>query len=233
MGKFSKRSDQEEIMDDLGCSGEVVDQTLREISIINKFLGGHQITLKGLDLLINQNETNKPLEIIDVGCGSGEMLKIISEWGNKSGLQIHIKGIDANPYIVNFAQENCEGYRNIDLEVMDIFDEEFKNKQFDILVGTLVMHHFTTDKLINLFKQFKQQARMGVVINDLQRGCVPYYSIKWITRILSRSSMVKYDAPLSVLRGFTRKELVEILKKAVIKDYYLRWMWAYRWLLVF
>jgi hypothetical protein len=44
--------------------------------------------------------------------------------------------------------------------------------------------------------------------------------------------MVKFDAPLSVLRGFSRHELVSILSQAGITHYKLRWRWAFRWQLV-
>jgi hypothetical protein len=53
-----------------------------------------------------------------------------------------------------------------------------------------------------------------------------------ITKLFSRSSMVKFDAPLSVLRGFKKKELTEILQKASIEHYTLRWKWAFRWQLI-
>jgi hypothetical protein len=41
--------------------------------------------------------------------------------------------------------------------------------------------------------------------------------------------MVKFDAPLSVLRAFRKKELTAIFEKAGITNYKMRWMWAFRW----
>ena len=46
--KFDKRSNAIEIMDDLDCKGEVVNQTLRELEFINRTLGGNQITVSGV-----------------------------------------------------------------------------------------------------------------------------------------------------------------------------------------
>jgi len=48
MPDFSKRSDDVEIMDDLACAGEVVNQTLREIENINRLLGGNYVTVDGV-----------------------------------------------------------------------------------------------------------------------------------------------------------------------------------------
>ena len=41
-------------MDDLTCSGEVVEQTLRELDFINKWLGGDQVTLDAVNRLIDR-----------------------------------------------------------------------------------------------------------------------------------------------------------------------------------
>jgi hypothetical protein len=49
---FSQRSEQVEIMDDLSCSGKIVDQSLTELDIINKWLGGNEVTINALDQLL-------------------------------------------------------------------------------------------------------------------------------------------------------------------------------------
>ena len=38
MPDFFNRSDEVEVMDDLECSGDVLEQTLRELEFINKWL---------------------------------------------------------------------------------------------------------------------------------------------------------------------------------------------------
>jgi hypothetical protein len=59
-----------------------------------------------------------------------------------------------------------------------------------------------------------------------------YYSIKWLTKVFSRSYLVKNDAPLSVKRGFKKNDLIELLKQAGINNYTIEWKWAFRWLVV-
>ena len=48
--------------------------------------------------------------------------------------------------------------------------------------------------------------------------------------------MVKNDAPLSVLRGFSKAELDTLMKKSFEDDqkpgYSINWKWAFRWLLI-
>jgi hypothetical protein len=79
------------------------------------------------------------------------------------------------------------------------------------------------------FKQLKKQVELGYIINDIHRHWLAYYSIKILTRLFSRSAMVKYDAPLSVLRAFKKAELKKILEAAGPAEYKIQCKWAFRW----
>jgi 2-polyprenyl-3-methyl-5-hydroxy-6-metoxy-1,4-benzoquinol methylase len=222
--KFHQRSTVIEIMDDLNCSGEVVFQTLRELEFINRTLGGNAVTVGGVKQLLKRNRTNS-LQIIDLGCGGGDMLKLLRRKLNINGL---LKGIDANPNIIHYAEQHNTD-PSISFSTTDILSNEFRKETCDIVMATLFFHHFTDDQLVDIFSHLKNQARIGIVVNDLHRHPLAYHSIRLLTKLFSKSSMVKYDAPLSVLRGFSRVELTHILKRAGIENYTIRWRWAFRW----
>lgn len=231
--RFSQRSQHIEIMDDLNCQGEVVEQTLRELEVINRLLGGNNITISGIKKLAGGNfEKDKTLTIADLGCGGGDILKEIARWANKKNVNVKLIGIDANPFIVRFAERNCSEYRDIEFRVQNVFDDDFQNQSYDIIIATLFTHHFSSQELSQLFSSLYRQAKIGVVINDLHRHWFAYHSIKILTQIFSRSKMVKFDAPLSVLRAFKKDDLVEVLNKAGVDRYLLRWKWAFRWQLI-
>jgi len=44
--------------------------------------------------------------------------------------------------------------------------------------------------------------------------------------------MVRFDAPLSVLRAFKKHELRNVMEKTPMGDYQLKWKWAFRWQLI-
>jgi 2-polyprenyl-3-methyl-5-hydroxy-6-metoxy-1,4-benzoquinol methylase len=229
---FKQRSTGIEIMDDLACQGEVVDQTLRELDFINQWLGGNAVTLNGLHSLWKTIPKNHRISIADLGCGSGEMLRLIANRAANEGREVDLIGMDANPNITSFAQKHSAEFENIRIEATNIFSEEFRKRKFDIALATLFLHHFTEDELIGIFSGLKNQATHGIVINDLHRQPLAYYSIRLLTQLFSKSAMVKYDAPLSVQRGFKRHELQLILSRAGIKNYRLKWKWAFRWQLI-
>jgi len=229
---FTHRSTGIEIMDDLACQGEVVDQTLRELDFINHWLGGNAVTLNGLSSLWKTIPKNQKISIADLGCGSGEMLRLIAKQAINEGKKVDLIGMDANPNITSFAQKHTAEFENIQIEATNIFSEEFRKRKFDIVLATLFLHHFTEDELIGIFSGLKNQGTHGIVINDLHRHPLAYYSIRLLTQLFSKSAMVKYDAPLSVQRGFKKHDLQLILSRAGIKNYQLKWKWAFRWQLI-
>lgn len=226
--RFAHRSQQIEIMDNLLCNGEVVHQTLRELEFINQWLGGNAVTLECIQRL-TKNHEKEALSIADLGCGGGDMLKLLADWGRKNNRSLKLTGIDANPHIIDFARNNCTAYPEISFEVLDIFSVGFQQKKFDIAMGTLFYHHFKNEVLVDFFSKLTHQARIGFVINDIHRHWLAFHFIRLLTKFFSKSTMVKFDAPLSVLRAFTRKELIDILKKAGIQHFQIKWKWAFRW----
>jgi len=226
MNRFAQRSAEIEIMDDLDCHGPVVDQTLRELEFINRWLGGNAVTLQGVRILLGDRQGK--ISIADLGCGGGDMLKLIADLGRRKGIAMHLTGIDANPNIIEFARRNCASYPEIQFETVDIFSPQFSSRSFDIVTGTLFFHHFTSEQLVTFFNQLRQQVSIGFVFNDIHRHWLAYHSIRLLTRLFSKSGMVQFDAPLSVLRAFRKSELESIFSRADV-NVELRWKWAFRW----
>jgi len=230
MSKFKQRSFELELMDELSAGGEEIKQTLRELKTINRLLGGNHVTTNGLAKLI-QSKTEL-LRIADIGCGGGDMLLIVATWCRKNKIKVLLTGVDANPNIIAYAKENTKEFDEIAYLCQDVFEPSFATKPFEVTTATLFCHHFTDDQLITLLKIWARQSSKGIVINDLHRHWFAYYSIKILTRIFSKSKMVINDAPLSVLRSFKKKDWQELLARAGLSQYSIRWKWAFRWQII-
>ncbi|HYC85606.1 MAG TPA: methyltransferase domain-containing protein [Chryseosolibacter sp.] len=231
MPDFSKRSGEIEMMDDLRSGGEVIEVTLKELEKINLLLGGNHVTIDGVRKLLRQ-KPGREILIADVGCGSGDILKLLRRLLLKKSMQADLIGIDANPNVVEYAVRNTAGESGIRFEALDIFSDAFRERTFDIVTGTLFFHHFTDEQLVHFFTMLKDKVRIGIVINDIHRHWFAYYSIKWLTGLLSKSEMVRNDAPVSVMRAFKKRELETILRRAGFANFTIRWMWAFRWQVV-
>ncbi|PIQ22444.1 MAG: SAM-dependent methyltransferase [Cytophagales bacterium CG18_big_fil_WC_8_21_14_2_50_42_9] len=230
---FEQRSEEAELMDDLYLSNEALRKNLEELAFINKWLGGNAVVTDALHTIIQKYPSkNQALNIADLGCGGGDILRQVANWARKKQQPISLTGIDANAFMVQYSRQQCAAYNNIKVLQENIFAPAFKQKQFDIIICSLFCHHFTTQELISLFSQLQQQAHLAVIINDIHRHPLAYYSIKWLTQVFSGSYLVKNDAPLSVLRAFRKSEIQHILGAAGITNFSLQWQWAFRWRLI-
>ncbi|GAB3823608.1 methyltransferase domain-containing protein [Pontibacter rugosus] len=231
MRTLKHRSYEAEIMDDLTISSEEMSQTLNELEVINNWLGGHKVVLSALDELVAKHKPQL-LRIADIGCGGGDTLKNIARWARRKGVNVELIGVDANEFIVQYARRHCSDFPEIQVEQHDVFSEAFAQEKYDVVVCSLFCHHFTDEQLIQMFRQLHQQAQMAVIINDLHRHWLAYYSIKYLTAVFSKSPMVQNDGPLSVWRAFKRHDLERLVQKAGVTTYKLKWMWAFRWQLL-
>jgi len=226
------RSYEEEIMDDLAYDGPLLLDALDKLTFINKWLGGNQVTLNGLKKILKNQPKNKVITIIDLGCGSGDILRKVAQYGQKNDYQFQLLGIDANKNTIAYAKELSTTYKNVDFKTIDIFSEEFKTLEYDIVLNTLFFHHFKESELIPFLKLLLQKASLGIVVNDLHRSTWAYYLYKLMCLFFIDNSMVVQDGLTSILRGFKRDELIQISKE-LSANYTIKWKWAFRfqWIL--
>jgi 2-polyprenyl-3-methyl-5-hydroxy-6-metoxy-1,4-benzoquinol methylase len=224
---FRTRSNQPELLDGNDIPFEDIRRNMRELDIINSWLGGHAITVAGVEALAGKH---KKLRICEIGCGGGDNLAAIGRWAARKQIDITYIGVDINAACIAVAKERLPA-GNTELITADYRDVEFDMLP-DIIFSSLFCHHFKEEELVKQMQWMQRNSRIGFFINDLHRHLAAYYSIKWLTAAFSKSYLVKNDAPLSVLRGFTRSEWKEILAKAEISDYSIYWRWAFRWLII-
>lgn len=227
MPDFTKRATGLEIMDDFNLGADEIDPLLSGLEKVNQYLGGYQVVFSALKEVSVKNN----FHISDWGCGGGDVLRAIEKKAKKQHLEIKLTGIDATPAAVNFAnRKNTSPETNYILA--NVLSEEISTLKFDIVLSTLFTHHFDDEAWVLLIKKMLDCSRRAVIIDDLQRHWFAYYAIKIITRVATRSRLARFDGPLSVLRGFKRKELESLLQKAGIKNYNIQWMWAFRWRII-
>jgi SAM-dependent methyltransferase len=222
------RSTEEELMDDLSMEGEMLRKTLDKLAQINQRLGGNQATISGLHTLLKARSINAVITIVDLGCGSGDMLRAVADYGRKNNLNFKLTGIDANEYTVNYARELSADYPEISFIKMDVLADEFLDMKFDIAITTLFLHHFTEQQIEKLLLPVVNKSTIGVVVNDLHRSRAAYYLFKALSLFLT-NPMVKKDGAVSVLRGFKKKELISISKKLKDSVSTIQWKWAFRY----
>ncbi|KAA0992520.1 methyltransferase domain-containing protein [Dyadobacter aurulentus] len=220
---FRFRSTEKELLDQDEIPPADLFRNLRELDFINHWLGGYAISFAALKQVLSKNRS---YTLADIGCGGGDTLKRIAKWNRGAGFDLDLYGIDIKPVCIEYATENlkgsgtrliCDDYRNLFSHIGRV----------DIIHACLFCHHLTNAELAELVS-FAMKNKTVLVINDLERNALAHYSIKYLTKLFSKSYLVKNDAPLSVLRGFKRGEWVSIIREAGAKHYSIRNKWAFR-----
>lgn len=226
----TRRTMGKEITDDLSLSDPEIIKNLREIESINKLFGGYGTSLSGIKDLI-AGETSREISIADYGCGTGgSILYLKNKLSGKTSFDFY--GIEANKNVAVFAGKRFRNLSGVHIIHSNFFAPEIRKRKFDIIHSSLTCHHFEDYKLVELFKQLLHQCKFGFVINDLHRHCLALAGVKILNLTLIKTKIGKHDGVQSVLRGFTRKELASLLNKAGVKQYTIKWKWAFRWLVV-
>ena len=222
------RSTDAEIMDDFSLVGEELKDALDKIASINKFLGGNKVTLSGVKQLIGKHE-GRSIKIIDIGCGNGDMLRALAKFGRKNNLDLELLGIDANSCTIAHAQSLSKNHENINYQCIDVFNDLANPVSCDIVLLTLTLHHFTDENIVKLLSNYRKAAKMGIVVNDLQRSATAYRLFTTLCYVFDLNGMSKQDGLTSILRGFKRLDLVHYSKQLLLKNYTINWKWAFRY----
>jgi SAM-dependent methyltransferase len=229
---FNKRSSKKELVDDLALDDPALTQNLQELEAVNRWLGGRTALISALsNVCLRQSRLLKgaTITIADLGCGGGDLLRAVHDWAKEKHLIVELIGIDANPFMVRYAIENSRMSGTIRFETANVLSAAIKTMPFDIVCLNTFCHHLSDADLIKLLRQLKAQTSTAIIINDLHRHWIAYLSIKWISRLLKFSHLARHDGPLSVLRAFRKRELIDLIKLAGFDRYRIRWRWAFRW----
>lgn len=230
MPDFTLRSSQPELMDDPAVSHDELREALRQIAIINRFLGGYPPSLRGIASLVPRNAES--VDVLDVGAGAADVGRAVVRWARRRGLAMQWTSIDLSTSSVTYARKLCADYPEMNERTEDLFAVTGEDR-FDIVHGSLVLHHFPGNDAVQALQAMSRLARWGVVINDLHRHPLAHGSIRCLTRALSRNRLIRNDAPLSVLRAFSRADWNQLAAAAGLSAPEVRWRWAFRWQSVF
>jgi len=230
---LKNRSDETEFMDDPSVPQKDLNVALADISRVNKLLGGNGITINAVLNQIEKNPTTQEWVIMDLGCGDGEMLRLLQDRLIKKEVKVRLIGIDINDACLNQAKKLSERYPLIEFYNKNIFTLSKEDFYCDIIICTLTLHHFRDEEIKKVLKKSLALVSKVVIVNDIHRNRWTYYLFKLFSFFFIKGYIAKNDGLVSIKRGFKRKELLHLAKELQIDAYQLDWKWAfrYRWVI--
>jgi len=216
-------------MDDPNLDEDRLQAALKDVTLVNRYLGGQQITIDGIKHFITKFP-QREYRIVDLGCGDGAMLRKIADYARKNKLDFQLLGLDLNAKSIALAQTKSAKYPEIQYRRQDILQLDSEVFSCDIVTSTLTMHHFTDQEIEVFLKQFLTLSKLGVVINDLHRSRVAYVLFKAFSTVFMKTDIARHDGLISIKRAFTKNELLTFTQKLPLQFYKLNWRWAFRYL---
>jgi 2-polyprenyl-3-methyl-5-hydroxy-6-metoxy-1,4-benzoquinol methylase len=229
MVDFRQRSTASEYMDEATIDGDKVVTTLNEIEYVNRWLGGVNTTRDALHRLLPPGD-RQSLSLLDLGTGSADIPIAVVRWARRRGMAIEITAVDFNPTICEVARQRTAAYSEITVREADIFaltDAE----AFDVVHCAMFLHHFPQPQAAAILRMMYTLCRRGIIVNDLHRHPLAYYSIIGLGRLFSLSPMFQHDGPISVLRGFQRSDLEALSEMSGLAHLEIAWRWPFRYVM--
>jgi SAM-dependent methyltransferase len=221
---LSRRSGQAEWLDDAELHPDELERVLRDLARFNGAMFGHRPVIAFLLRAVARAENGRPLTVLDVGCGYGDLLRAVRRAFRKRGLAIKLIGLDLSRETIRIAEAATNAADEIAYHAGDVF--AFRPPEpVDVVVSSLLTHHMSDDMIVAFLRWMEQTARKGWLIYDLQRHVVPYSFIGLMGKLTRLHPMVINDGRISVTRSLTRAEWSERLDAAGVAraDVKVRW----------
>jgi 2-polyprenyl-3-methyl-5-hydroxy-6-metoxy-1,4-benzoquinol methylase len=210
---LAKRSVEEEFMDSPDAEAHDFRKSFRFIRFVNQCGGGSRAAIKALSLTLSSWPREKPVHILDVGCGRGDMGPDIVRWGKKKGYDIRYRGIDFNQNFISLAKKKIND-ENIEFMTGNIFDPNLP--EADIIIASMVFHHFGNEELTKAFHHLLEKSRHAFIINDLTRTLFSYLICFLLTRFV-KDEVCRNDVLVSVKKGFRLEEVRSFIESLKIR----------------
>jgi len=163
-----------------------------------------------------------------MGCGDGEMLRKVSKFLKKKGVACTLVGIDLRDDVLDIAREKSKAFPEIQYRKQNILELD-RSFDCDILLCTLTMHHFTDANIQIFTEKFVSIAKIGVIINDLERSKIAYQLFKLFSFFFIQTPVAKYDGLVSISKGFLKPELEAYAAPLTDTTHHIAWKWAFRY----
>jgi len=207
---MTDRSYEPELMDDPQCDQKKLVRTVKQFKLINRLFSRSHSLLKKL-CLADMTDPVKTYRFLDIGAGGADLAIWLAKQCRKKEIQIEIVCLDYDPIIAAFARRAVADFPEISVVEGSAFDLEPLGT-FDFVFTNHFLHHLTFDQIRIVIAQIDLVCTKRSILNDLKRSSMGYLGYSLVAGLFFRNSFAFYDGRLSILRGFTERELqTEIL----------------------
>ena len=197
-----------EILDREGIDPATRTRSLRDVALANRLFGGTGAVLAELGPIFRARR-GAELTLLDVGTGIADIPAAAAGLARRHGVRLTTLGIDVAEELARTSQ-----HRTTAALCGDALALPFRDRSVDIVCASQVLHHFFDGDVPALVEEMHRVSRDVVLIAELRRSRLAAAGI-WLASFPLRFHPVsRHDGVVSVFRGFTARELGDVVTRA-------------------
>lgn len=225
--RFKQRSHRLEHIDTGNYTPEEYEACIGELQLVNRWMGdAHSLrTTLFRDVAA---QSLREFSVLDVGAGSGELLRVTAVWARETKRRFHAVGLELNERSAESINEESERFDEISAVRGDALKLPFADSQFDYVICSLFTHHFLDEQVVRILGEMSRVARRRIFVIDLHRHPVAYLLYTTLGKLVLHNRLLRHDGALSILRSFKAGELLELARRAGLQDVSIERRFPYR-----
>jgi len=225
--RFDRRSCELEHLDKGDYTPEEYEGCIVELQWVNNWLGDARALRQTLLNEIEQLRMHS-FSVLDVGAGSGELLRVVADWARMKNCKANFVGVELNARSARAIVEKSSNFCEISAVRGDALGLPFADATFDFAICSLLIHHFKDHQVIALLRELWRVTRRRIFVIDLHRHPVAYYFYTTVGRLFLHNRLVREDGALSILRSFKPDELLKLAQSAGLEEVKVERKFPYR-----
>jgi len=214
--KFQQRSYELEHLDKGDYTPEEYEGCIVELQKVNQWLGDASALRNSL-LKDVEAEGLRTFSVLDVGAGSGELMRVAAGWARETGRDARLVGLEMNARSAKAILDESREWKIASVRA-DAFKLPFADRQFEYVICSLFTHHFRDPQVVALLREMSRVARRKIFVIDLHRDAVAYFFYTTVARLFLHNRLIREDGALSILRSFKTEELEKLGRQAELRE---------------
>jgi len=215
--RFKRRSYELEDIDTGNYTPEEYENCISELQLVNRWMGDAHALKQTLLRDVEQN-TLSEFSVLDVGAGSGELLRVTASWARSTGRRFRGVGLELNERSAQAILEESQAFPEITAVRGDALRLPFAGAEFDYVICSLFTHHFVDEQVVHILREMSRVASRRIFAIDLHRDPVPYFFYTTLGKLVLKNRLLRHDGALSILRSFKPQELLNLGRAAGLHE---------------
>jgi len=225
--QFKQRSHRLEHIDTGNYTAAEYEDCISELQFVNRWMGdAHSLKTTLLREIESQSLTT--FSILDIGAGSGELLRVAATWARQTNRRLRAVGLELNERMAESILEESGRFDEIGSVRGDALKLPFADAEFDYVMCSLFTHHLLDEQVVQVLREMRRVARRRIFVIDLHRHPVAYLLYTTLGKIVLHNRLLRHDGALSILRSFKSDELLELARRAGLRDISVERHFPYR-----